>query len=73
MINIDLRQKGRDNMDKVKLTMTQAETLEKFKDSQQPSEIVADFLKETYTVVSPIYDLSLDTLIKALYIGYYLD
>ena len=54
----------------VKLTSTQAVLLEDLKASKSKREIVVDFVREEYSVTSPIYDMSLDTLIQALYIGY---
>lgn len=54
----------------VKLTHLQADLVEFLKAQCTHEEIIRDFVKESYTVISPIYDLTLDTLIKALYIGY---
>lgn len=54
----------------VKLTYLQAEVLEILKATQTHEQIVRDFVQESFMLISPIYDLSLDTLIKALYIGY---
>lgn len=57
-------------MGKVQLTREQSELVESLKASQQLAEIVYDFVNEKYPVISPIYELSLDTLIRALYFNY---
>jgi hypothetical protein len=56
-----------------KLNKVHVDLLDELLSEESPHEIVADYVMEHYPVSSQIYDLSLDTLIKSLYIGYELD
>lgn len=57
-------------MEKIILTHEQSEALIELLKTQTPAKIVRDFVDEVFPVRNPLYDISLDSLIHALYFGY---
>lgn len=58
------------NMEKITLTHEQSEALIELLKTHTPAKIVRDFVDEVFPVRHPLYDISLDSLIHALYFGY---